>query len=310
METVVIAVGGNALLRPEDEGTASEQFRRARETAESILNVFKKYKVVITHGNGPQVGSILLQNEHSKSLVPPMPLDVCDAMSQGSIGYMLEQSFNEVIKKHHINQDIVTIMTRVLVDNKDPAFEKPSKPIGPFYSKEEAMILIQKNHWNMVEDSGRGWRRVVPSPKPIEIIEKKVIRSIIDSGYIVIAVGGGGIPVVRKNGGLEGVEAVIDKDLGAAVLGKDIKADMLFILTSVDKVFLNFNKENQKALSEIHLPELSKYVAEGHFKPGSMLPKIQASIEFIKNEGQAVLITSPEKLNDALEHRDGTWIYP
>lgn len=309
METVVIAVGGNALLRQEDQGTAEEQFKRARETAENILSVFKQYKIVITHGNGPQVGAILLQNEHYKKIVPPMPLDVCDAMSQGSIGYMLEQGFNEVIKKHHINKDIVTIMTRVLVDSKDPAFEKPTKPIGPFYSKEEAMVLIEKTHWDMVEDSGRGWRRVVPSPKPLEIIEKKVIRSIIDSDFIAIAVGGGGIPVIRRNGGLEGVEAVIDKDLGAAVLGKDINADMLFILTSVDKVYLNYNEENQKALSEIHLPELSKYVKEGHFKPGSMLPKILASIEFINSGGKAVLITSPEKLNDALEHKEGTWIY-
>lgn len=310
METVVIAVGGNALLRQGDQGTAEEQFKRARETAESILDIFKQYDIVITHGNGPQVGAILLQNEHSKNIVPPMPLDVCDAMSQGSIGYMLEQSFNEIIKKHHINKDIVTIMTRVLVDSKDPAFEKPSKPIGPFYSKDEAMALKEKNHWNMVEDAGRGWRRVVPSPKPIEIIEKKVIRSIIDSGFIAIAVGGGGIPVVRKNGGLEGVEAVIDKDLGAAALGKDINADMLFVLTSVDQVYINYNKENQKALSEIHLPELSKYIEEGHFKPGSMLPKILASVEFIKTGGKAVLITSPEKLNDALAHKNGTWIYP
>ncbi len=310
MERIVIAVGGNALLRQGDVGTAEEQFKRAKETAESIYWIFENYQVAMTHGNGPQVGAILLQNEQAKALVPPMPLDVCGAESQGMIGYMLEQSFNNVLKSKKIEKDIVTILTRVEVSEKDPAFKNPSKPIGPFYTRFQAQELIREKGWIMVEDSGRGWRRVVPSPEPLKIVEKDAILCLLERGFIVISVGGGGIPVIRKDGTLRGVEGVIDKDLGAATLARDIDARKLIILTAVDKVYLNYGKENQKPIDEVNLKEIEEYYKEGHFKPGSMGPKILAAMKFLKNGGRDVLITSPESLKDAMDRKNGTWIYP
>jgi len=310
METVVLAVGGNALLRPGDRGTAEEQMLRARETAENIYPLFKKFKIVVTHGNGPQVGAILLQNENSKNIVPPMPLDICGAMSQGEIGYMLTQSFHNVLEEKRIDKRIVVILTRVLVDKNDPAFKNPTKPIGPFYSEEEAKKLAKEKGWHVIEDSGRGWRRVVPSPEPIEIVEKRAIRSLIDEGFVVIAVGGGGIPVIKEDGNFVGVEGVIDKDLASATLGKDISADKLIILTSVDRVYLNFGKTNQRAIEKMNVEEARKYMKEGHFKKGSMYPKILASIRFLEHGGKEVLITSPEKIQEALDGENGTIIYP
>ena len=310
METVVLAVGGNALLRPGDRGTAEEQMLRARETAENIYPLFKKFKIVVTHGNGPQVGAILLQNENSKNIVPPMPLDICGAMSQGEIGYMLTQSFHNVLEEKRIDKRIVVILTRVLVDKNDPAFKNPTKPIGPFYSEEEAKKLAKEKGWHVIEDSGRGWRRVVPSPEPIEIVEKRAIRSLIDEGFVVIAVGGGGIPVIKEDGNFVGVEGVIDKDLASATLGKDISADRLIILTSVDRVYLNFGKTNQRAIEKMSVEEARKYMKEGHFKKGSMYPKILASIRFLEHGGKEVLITSPEKIQETLDGENGTIIYP
>lgn len=310
METVVLAVGGNALLRPGDRGTAEEQMLRARETAENIYPLFKKFKIVVTHGNGPQVGAILLQNENSKNIVPPMPLDICGAMSQGEIGYMLTQSFHNVLEEKGIDKRIVVILTRVLVDKNDPAFKNPTKPIGPFYSEEEAKKLAKEKGWHVIEDSGRGWRRVVPSPEPIEIVEKRAIRSLIDEGFVVIAVGGGGIPVIKEDGNFVGVEGVIDKDLASATLGKDISADKLIILTSVDRVYLNFGKPDQRAIEKMNVEEARKYMKEGHFKKGSMYPKILASIRFLEHGGKEVLITSPEKIQEALDGENGTIIYP
>ena len=310
METVVLAVGGNALLRPGDRGTAEEQMLRARETAENIYPLFKKFKIVVTHGNGPQVGAILLQNENSKNIVPPMPLDICGAMSQGEIGYMLTQSFHNVLEEKGIDKRIVVILTRVLVDKNDPAFKNPTKPIGPFYSEEEAKKLAKEKGWHVIEDSGRGWRRVVPSPEPIEIVEKRAIRSLIDEGFVVIAVGGGGIPVIKEDGNFVGVEGVIDKDLASATLGKDISADKLIILTSVDRVYLNFGKTNQRAIEKMSIEEARKYMKEGHFRKGSMYPKILASIRFLEHGGKDVLITSPEKIQEALDGENGTIIYP
>ena len=310
METVVLAVGGNALLRPGDRGTAEKQMLRARETAESIYPLFKEYKIVITHGNGPQVGVILLQNENSKNIVPPMPLDVCGAMSQGEIGYFLEQSFHNVFEKKGIKKKIVTVLTRVIVDENDPAFRNPTKPIGPFYTEKDAKKLARERGWTVIEDAGRGWRRVVPSPDPLEIVEKDVIRKIIDYGSVAIAVGGGGIPVIRRDGSLIGVEGVIDKDLASATLGKDIKADRFFILTSVDRVYLNFGTERQMGVEEMSVNEAKKYMEEGHFKKGSMYPKILAAIRFLRSGGKSVLITSPEKVKDAIDGKSGTWIYP
>ena len=310
METVVLAVGGNALSRPEDKGTAEEQMLRARQTAEAIFPIFSKFNVVITHGNGPQVGAILLQNETSRNVVPSMPLDVCGAMSQGEIGYFLMQSFHSVFEERGIDKEVVAVVTRVIVDKNDPAFKNPTKPIGPFYTEEEAKKLAKEKGWTVIEDSGRGWRRVVPSPDPKEIVEKKLIREIIDSGYVAISVGGGGIPVIREDGKLVGVEGVIDKDLASATLGKDIKADKLFILTSVEKVYLNFGTPEQRGVDEMSVEEAKRYLKEGHFKKGSMYPKILASLRFVENGGKEVLITSPEKVTDALEGKTGTWVVP
>jgi len=310
MEKIVIAVGGNALQRPGDKGTAEEQMKRAQETAESISWIFEDYEVALTHGNGPQVGAILLQNEQAKDIVPQMPLDVCGAESQGMIGYMLEQGFNNAIKSKKINRDIITMLTRVEVDENDPAFRNPSKPIGPFYTRFQAQEIIREKGWRMVEDSGRGWRRVVPSPEPLKIIEKDAILELMEAGFIVIAVGGGGIPVIKKNGNIIGVEGVIDKDLGAATLGKDINAKELIILTAVDKVFLNYGKEDQKPIDRINVKKLTEYYNQGHFKPGSMGPKILAALKFISYGGRRVLITSPEAMKDAFEEKNGTWIYP
>ncbi len=307
---VVLAVGGNALLRPGDRGTAEEQMLRARQTAENIYPLFQKFKVVVTHGNGPQVGAILLQNETAKNVVPPMPLDICGAMSQGEIGYMLEQSFQNVLEEKGVNKDIATVLTRVIVDENDPAFENPTKPIGPFYTKEEARRLAKEKGWHVIEDSGRGWRRVVPSPMPLEIVEKDVIAELLEKGFVAIAVGGGGIPVIRKGRKLVGVEGVIDKDLASAVLARDIGADRLIILTSVEKVYLNFGKPEQRGIDEMSVEEAKKYMEEGHFKKGSMYPKILASIIYLDNGGKEVLITSPEKVQDALDGKTGTWIYP
>ncbi|MEL9999322.1 MAG: carbamate kinase [Thermoplasmata archaeon] len=310
MERVVIAVGGNALLRQGDKGTAEEQFKRARETAEYISWIFEGREIALTHGNGPQVGSILLQNEQAKDIVPPMPLDVCGAESQGMIGYMLGQSFSNVLRLRGINKEMITILTRVEVDENDPAFKNPTKPIGPFYTRFQAQELIREKGWRMVEDSGRGWRRVVPSPEPKKIVESDAILKLLENGFIVISVGGGGIPVIRKNGGFVGVEGVIDKDLGAATLAKDIDALELIILTAVDVVYLNYGKENQKPLESSNVKEILDYYKQGHFKPGSMGPKIQAAIKFLQNGGRKVLITSPEKLKDAYQGKSGTWIYP
>ncbi len=307
---VVLAVGGNALLRPGDRGTAEEQMLRARQTAENIYPLFQKFKVVVTHGNGPQVGAILLQNETAKNVVPPMPLDICGAMSQGEIGYMLEQSFQNVLEEKGVNKDIATVLTRVIVDENDPAFENPTKPIGPFYTEEEAKRLAKEKGWHVIEDSGRGWRRVVPSPMPLEIVEKDVIAELLEKGFVVIAVGGGGIPVIRKGRKLFGVEGVIDKDLASAVLARDIGADRLIILTSVEKVYLNFGKPEQRGIEKMSVEEAKKYMEEGHFKKGSMYPKILASIIYLDNGGKEVLITSPEKVQDALDGKTGTWIYP
>ncbi len=310
METLVLAVGGNALLRPGDKGTAEEQITRARQTAEAIYPIFEKFKVVVTHGNGPQVGAILLQNETSKNVVPPMPLDVCGAMSQGEIGYFLTRGFYDVFEEQGIDKKISVILTRVLVDENDPAFKNPTKPIGPFYTREEAKKLAEEKGWVVVEDSGRGWRRVVPSPDPKEVLEKDIIKMVIESGNVAIAVGGGGIPVIRKNGRIVGVEGVIDKDLASATLGKNINADKMFILTSVEQVYLNFGQPDQQALGEISADEAERYLNEGHFRKGSMYPKVLAAIRFVRRGGKEVLITSPEAVTRALDGETGTWIVP
>jgi carbamate kinase len=308
MKTVVVALGGNMLLRKGESGTFDAQLENAKRTAKRIADLIQRgYRVVITHGNGPQVGSILIQQEKGKDEVPEMPLDVCVAESQGEIGYMLQRTLREELMRRRIKRPVATIVTQVLVDERDGAFKKPTKPIGPFYSKKEANKLSRKTGYLFKEDAGRGYRRVVPSPQPKEIVEKDAIKRMIKGGVIVIASGGGGIPVVRKRNKFRGVEAVIDKDLAAAVLAEDVDADMLIILTDVKAVFLNYRKGCEMELRKTTPEYASNYMKEGHFAPGSMGPKVQAAIEFALKGGKAI-ITSPKFLEAALKGDAGTLI--
>lgn len=273
-ERIVIALGGNAIQS--GDATAEAQQEALKLTAKQLIEIIKLgYQVAITHGNGPQVGNILLQQINSDSnQTPAMPLDTCGAMSEGMIGYWLDNEIDVVLNKHKIDKDVVAIVTRVEVDPDDQAFKNPSKPIGPFYTEEEAKRQMEETGAVFIEDAGRGWRRVVPSPTPISILEHRVIKNLVDNGNIVISAGGGGIPVYRKDGELIGVEAVIDKDYASEKLGELIDADILMILTGVDHVFVNYNQPNQQAIEEISVEEMKKYMKEGQFARGSMLPKV------------------------------------
>jgi len=310
MKTLVIALGGNMLLRKGESGTFDAQLENAKRTAKRIAGLIERgYRVIITHGNGPQVGSILIQQEKGRDEVPEMPLDVCVAESQGEIGYMLQRALRAELIKRGINKPVATIVTQVRVDENDPAFKNPTKPIGPFYSKKEAAKLSRQTHSIFKEDAGRGYRRVVPSPKPKEIVEKDAIKRMIKGGVIVIASGGGGIPIVRRGGKFRGVEAVIDKDLAAAVLAEDVKADMLIILTDVKAVFLNYRGEKgcEMELRKTTAEDAGRYMKEGHFAPGSMGPKVQAAIDFALKGGKTI-ITSPRYLEDSIKGDAGTLI--
>lgn len=309
-QKALVALGGNAILKHEERGTVEEQFENVKLTCKHLVRLIEDgYKLAITHGNGPQVGDILLKNELAKKVLPPMPLDVCGAQSQGMIGYMLQQSMCNELSKAGMNIPVVSLVTQTIVDKKDPAFKNPAKPIGPFYTAPEVHKLRKEKGWKMVEDSGRGYRRVVPSPRPKEIVEKDTIRTLFESGAIVIAVGGGGIPViVREDGTLEGVVAVIDKDLGAQIFASDIGAEVLLMLTDVEKVSLDYGKPDQIDLDEMTTAEAKRYLKEGHFAPGSMAPKIEAAIRFIEAGGEKAVISSLEKGKKALEGRAGTTI--
>ncbi|HID16332.1 MAG TPA: carbamate kinase [Candidatus Atribacteria bacterium] len=312
---IVVALGGNAILRPGQKGTYKEQLENVKNTTLQIANMVKEgYEVVITHGNGPQVGAVLLQNEGGEKLynVPSMPMDVCGAETQGFIGYMIQQSLLNEFIKNDIKKSVTTVVTQVLVSKDDPAFSNPTKPVGPFYSKEEAeKRQKEKPDEVWIEDSGRGYRRVVPSPDPKAIIEKDVVNCLISNGNIVIASGGGGIPVIKEDDGTyRGVEAVIDKDLAGEKLAQEVDADILLILTDVPNVYINYRKENEKALGEIKASEMEKYQKEGHFKAGSMGPKVKAALRFVKNGGKMAIITALEKAVDALEGKAGTRILP
>ncbi len=296
---LVIALGGNAIARNGD-ASYKEQVKAVRKTAKQIVKLIKaRHKIIITHGNGPQVGNILLRQEKSKKSIPPMPLSVCGAESQGEIGYIIQQQLDNELKRAGIKKEVVTLVTQVLVDKRDPAFKKPTKPIGPFYKKKKKGFVYQ---------TGKGWRRVVPSPKPKNIIEKKEIMDLIKPGRIVISCGGGGIPVIMKRKELIGVDAVIDKDRAAALLAKIVKADILLILTDVDGVYLNFGKRNQKKIRKLKLAEAQKYLKAEQFPAGSMGPKIEACIQFIKQGGNKAIITSLEKADAALKGKSGTMI--
>ncbi|MBN1619980.1 carbamate kinase [candidate division WOR-3 bacterium] len=305
----IIALGGNALIREGQKGTIYEQFANTRKSLSGVIKLIEDgYNVVVTHGNGPQAGHELLRNERCSDEIPPQPLGVIDASTQGWIGYMIAQSLYNRLLKENIKKDVIPIVTQIVVSPDDPSIKNPTKPIGLFYEKKVVPIL-EKRGWTVREDAGRGFRRVVPSPKPISVIEKNAILSILEKGGIVIAAGGGGIPVYTlEDGSLEGLDAVIDKDRASAVLGAEINAELLVILTGVEKVALNFKKENQSFIDRMNVKEAEKYLEEGHFPAGSMGPKIEAAIDFLKKGGKKVIITELEKAREAFSGKTGTII--
>lgn len=306
---IVVALGGNAILQADERGTYEEQLNNVKRAVSEIIKLIKDgYKIALTHGNGPQVGNLYIQNSLAGEVVPPMPLDVCSAESQGLIGYFIQQEMQNELKKQGMAIPVVTFITQVLVSADDPAFKNPTKPIGPFHNKKEAQLLMQKTSFIMKEDSNHRWRRVVPSPQPIGIVEKEIIKSNIEKGYIVIASGGGGIPVVKKGQELVGVEAVIDKDLSACRLGLDIKANILLILTDVERVALNYNTPQQKWIDKMSVAEAKRYLAEGHFKEGSMKPKVEACLRFLENGGEKGIIGALFSASSAVKGLRGTTI--
>lgn len=311
MKKLVIALGGNALQEAGKPATAQAQLEVVEKTSEYIADIVERgYEVIVAHGNGPQVGRIVIQNEVASASTPAMPFDVCGAMSQGMIGYHIQQGLSKVLRHRGINKNVVTIVTQVVVDKDDPKFKAPSKPIGPFYTEEEAKAIAAEKGYTMKEDAGRGWRRVVASPLPVKIVELDAVKTLNDAGFVVVTVGGGGIPVVRNEAGdLEGVAAVIDKDLASEKLARDMDADALVILTAVEKVSINFKKPDQKDLDRMSAAEAKQYIKEGHFAPGSMLPKIEAALNFVESKpGRIAIITSLDKAVDAIEGRAGTTI--
>ena len=306
----IVSIGGNALIRRGEKGTIEEQTEHMNAATASIARVFEMgYSVVLTHGNGPIVGFIVIQNEAAKDTIPPMPLYICDAESEGGVGFVIQQALYNRLKKIEMIRDVVTVVTQVVVDREDPAFSNPTKPIGPFYTKDEAELLIREKRWVIREDSNRGYRRVVPSPIPLRVVEAAVVNMLAEKGVIVIAAGGGGIPVIEhQDGTLEGIDAVIDKDLATSCLAREIGAELLIILTQVDRAYINFGKTTQKGLDRMTLEEARKYLKEGEFAPGSMGPKIEAAIEFLEAGGRDVIITTPELLEKAMEGKAGTKI--
>jgi carbamate kinase len=306
---ILVSLGGNAILKHTDKGTAEEQLKNTRQTSSIIIDLIREgYHVILTHGNGPQVGDILLSYDLAKEILPPMPLDVCVAQSQGMIGYMLQISLKNSLKDKNMEKSVVTILTQTLVHKDDPRLKIPSKPIGPFYTAKEASKLRERG-WSMVEDSGKGYRRIVPSPLPIGFIEESSIKSLFEKEELIIASGGGGIPVIKnENGYLQGLEAVVDKDHTSSLLGSLIGAEILLILTDVNKVSLNYGKPNQKDLDHITVSMAKKYLKEGHFPSGNMGPKIESIINFLENGGNRAIITSIENVFDALKGNAGTII--
>lgn len=308
---IVLAVGGNALIIDKNHQSEADQYEQVRITCEHIIPlVLAGHQIVVTHGNGPQVGFILERSElaFQQKNINRVPIDTADAQTQGAIGFYLAQNLKNLLDKNGLTNEVVALVTQVVISTSDPAFNNPSKPIGSFYSKEEAMELHKQNGWAVAEDAGRGWRRVIPSPEPIDIIEKETINYLLKQNTIVIAGGGGGVPVALKNNQLIGVEAVIDKDRASALLANQIKADELIIATAVENVCINFNKPNQQKLEKITVAEIKKYIEEGHFAKGSMLPKIEAAIKFLEQGGKEAIITTPDKLSEAVAGKAGTHI--
>ncbi|HVO71660.1 MAG TPA: carbamate kinase [Aggregatilineaceae bacterium] len=312
-KTAVIAIGGNSLIQAKTKLAVEYQWEAVRETARHIVDMMREgWRVVVTHGNGPQVGFILRRNELAAQAegLHTTPMDLIGADTQGSIGYMLQQAIDNQLRNVGIRRGVVTIVTQTLVDRNDPAFQKPDKPIGGFMSRDEAR-KFEEAGWTVVEDAGRGYRRVVPSPIPVEIIELDAINSLVEKNFVVICTGGGGIPVIRdEEGNLKGVNAVIDKDRGTSLLANGLKADLFIISTAVEKVALNFGQPNQQFLDHLTLAEARRYMAEGHFAPGSMYPKIEAIVNFLEKGGPRAIITNPENIARALRGETGTLVVP
>lgn len=310
-KTAVIAVGGNSLIADNKHPDIKYQWDAVRETSQHIAALVEQgWQVVVTHGNGPQVGFIMRRNELAAHEVHETPLDLIGADTQGSIGYMLQQALDNSLRALHINKTVITLVTQTVIDRDDPAFENPTKPVGSFLDARKTQELVAQG-WQVVEDAGRGFRRVLPSPKPIEIVEIGAIRSMIKEGYIVIACGGGGIPVQRNiMGELRGVDAVIDKDLASSLLATGIGADLFIISTAVPYVTLHYNTPQQMNLNHISLADARQYLEEGHFAAGSMQPKMESVINFIERGGPRALITNPANISNALENGEGTWITP
>ena len=307
MRTILLAVGGNSLIRAGEKGTIAEQMANAQRTAAEIAKLVRDgYRIVLTHGNGPQVGAALLRSERGASQVPGLPLDVCDASTQGEIGYLLQQSLDTELRRAGLRVPVVTVLTQVVVAPDDPAMQRPTKPIGPFYSQAEAEERQSRFGWETVEDAARGWRRVVPSPEPLEILELDVIRYLLDQGVLVIACGGGGIPVVWKDGRLRGVEAVIDKDRASALLASRLDVDLFLISTDTDYVYLNYKKPTQEPILLASPAALREYADAGHFPPGNMGPKVESVLRFVTCEKREAIITSAENLCRAVAGFTGT----
>ncbi len=313
MSLAVVAFGGNALLRSEDHGTQEEQIARAKQAARWLAEIVRHgYKLIVVHGNGPQVGNILVQAEEASTKIPPQSLDVCVAQTEGSIGFMLQQAIRNRLESIGLGSgEVATILTEVEVDPTDPAFKRPTKPIGPFFTRYRAEALERDLGWTMKEDSGRGWRHVVPSPRPLRILNVNTVSRMLEAAAVVIAAGGGGIPVVKgRDGQWRGIEAVIDKDYASAKLAADLNADLFLILTGVPKVALDFGKPTQRYVDRLTVAEAEKHMADGQFPPGSMGPKIESALEFVKATNKQVLITDVDVLREALQGKDGTAIVP
>ncbi len=311
-KTALIAVGGNSLIRAGQRGAIEEQYENALATARAIAQMIRDgWEVVITHGNGPQAGAALIRSERGSNEVYTHTLDMCVATTQSEIGYILQRAFIQAFNEMGIKREVLTIPTMVVVDPNDPAFQNPTKPIGPFYTREVALEKKRTLGWNVVEDAARGWRRVVPSPEPIEIVELEIIKKIIELDIVAIALGGGGIPVIRQQDGtLIGSEAVIDKDRSSALLANGLNVDLFIISTDADKVYLNFKKSNQQGLDKVTLSEIENYYNQGHFPPGNMGPKIEAVMRYLRNGGKKAVITTFDYIPDALLEKAGTTIIP
>jgi carbamate kinase len=312
VKLAVVAFGGNALLRPEDRGTQEEQIARAKQAARWLAEIVRHdYKLIVVHGNGPQVGNILVQAEEASTKIPPQSLDVAVAQTEGSIGFMLQQAIRNRLESIGLEGDVATILTEVEVDAGDIAFKRPTKPIGPFFTRYRAEALERDLGWTMREDAGRGWRHVVPSPRPLRILNVNTIREMLESAAVLIAAGGGGIPVVRgRDGQWRGIEAVIDKDFASSLLAKELKAELFIVLTGVAKVSLDFGKPTQRTIDRMTVAEAEAHLAAGQFPPGSMGPKIESAVQFVKGSGRQVLITDVEHVREAIEGNDGTLVVP